>query len=272
MWLIFRMDNRMEYSGLKVLKKNKLNSITLKADFNRSIHRRDTKSTEKLWDNVEKNIEKVRDIMVAEELFNTRVAHMEGDSMFFEVLHLYIATPGTHISSNHAFNTSYIGLLTKEQLNKLREELTEEWKTLYFDMEMVSWDEWQRDMVVQNEGLKVNAVGNIYKKIMRELIAEDRVVIGANEADYKANSKEELNRWVKKLELVKPIIKILNRFDLTIHEMKIRNFGRGLKIVKIVMAVKTKDDGFYGGWDVLNYEHERLKEEWKVEKMRNKTK
>ena len=263
----------MEYSGLKVLKKNRLNSVTLKADFNRSIHRRDTKSTEKLWESVERNIEKVKDIMVAEELFNTRVAHMEGNSMFFEVMHLYMATPGTHNSYQTKLKPIlYIGLLAKEQLDKLREELTEEWKTLYFDMEMVSWDEWQRDMGVQNEGLKVNAVGNIYKKIMRELVADDRAVIGANEADYKANSKEELNRWVKKLDSVKPIIKILNRFDLTVHEMKIRNFGRGLKIVKIVLAVKTKDDGFYGGWDVLSYEHERLKEEWKVKEMRNKSK
>ena len=97
----------MVYSGLKVLKKNRLSSVTLKADFNRSIHRRDTKSTDKLWENVERNIEKVRDIMVAEELFNTRVAHMEGDSMFFEVLHLYLATPGTLNSCQNELNIIY---------------------------------------------------------------------------------------------------------------------------------------------------------------------
>ena len=156
------------------------------------------------------------------------------------------------------------------QLDKIREKFIEEWKINYFDMEMISWEEWQRETDRQNEGLKVNAVGNMYKRIMRELTADDRAVMGANEADYKANTKEELNRWFRKIGTIRPIAKILNKFDLTVHEIKIRNYGRGVKIVKMILAVKTKDEGYYGGWDVLNYEHERLREEWKVQEKKKK--
>ena len=135
-------------------------------------------------------------------------------------------------------------------------------------MQLISWNEWQRELEGQDRNETVNAVGVMYKKIKREIMADDRAIVGAIDADYKARSKEELNRWVKKMGIIKPIVKLLNRFDLTVHEIKIRNYGREVKIVKMVLAVKTKDDGYFGGWDVLNYEHERLKEEWRVQKAR----
>ena len=135
-------------------------------------------------------------------------------------------------------------------------------------MQMISWNEWQKELRGQDNGETVNAVGIMYKKIMREVMADERAIIGVNDADYKARSREELNRWIKRMGIIKPIVKLLNRFDLTVHEVKIRNHGREVKIVKMVLAVKTKDDGYFGGWDVLNYEHERLKEEWKVQKTR----
>ena len=137
-------------------------------------------------------------------------------------------------------------------------------------MELISWNEWQRDLKRQEHGEKTNAIGIMYKKIMREVIADERAIVGADVVDYRAESKGELNRWLKKIGNVKPIIKILNRFDLTVHELKIKKIGEGVRTVKMVLAVKTKDDGYFGGWDVLNYEHERLKEEWKVQKARNK--
>ena len=160
-----------------------------------------------------------------------------------------------------------IGLLSAEQLSNLRDEFNKEWKEYYFDMQLISWNEWQRELNRQDRGEKVNAVGEMYKRIMREIRADDRVN-GANDADYKARSKEELNRWIKKMGIIKPIMKIINRYDLTVHELKVRHYGRGVKIIKMVLAIKMKDDGFYGGWDVLNYEHERLKEEWKVQEAR----
>ena len=135
-------------------------------------------------------------------------------------------------------------------------------------MQLISWNEWQRELEGQDRNETVNAVGVMYKKIKREIMADDRAIVGAIDADYKARSKEELNRWVKKMGIIKPIVKLLNRFDLTVHEIEIRNYGREVKIVKMVLAVKTKDDGYFGGWDVLNYEHERLKEEWRVQKAR----
>ena len=135
-------------------------------------------------------------------------------------------------------------------------------------MQLISWNEWQRELSGQDIGETVNAVGIMYKKIMREIMADERAIIGAIDADYKARSREELNKWIKRIGIIKPIVKLLNRFDLTVHEIKIRNYGREVKIVKMILAVKTKDDGYFGGWDVLNYEHERLKEEWKVQKAR----
>ena len=153
-------------------------------------------------------------------------------------------------------------------MNNLRDEITKEWKKYYFDMQLISWNEWQRELEGQDRNETVNAVGIMYKKIKREIVADDRAIVGAIDADYKARSKEELNRWVKRMGIIKPIVKLLNRFDLTVHEIKIRNYGREVKIVKMVLAVKTKDDGYFGGWDVLNYEHERLKEEWRVQKAR----
>ena len=88
------MNHRMEFTGVKVLKRNKLNSVVARNDFNKSVRRRDEKSTEKFRNEIEKSIESINDIMVAEELFNTKVAHMEGERMFFEIIHLYLATPG----------------------------------------------------------------------------------------------------------------------------------------------------------------------------------
>ena len=92
------MENRMEFTEVKVLKRNRLNSVVVRNDFNKSVQRRDERSNVKFRDEIEKSIEKVNDIMVAEEIFNTKVGHMEGESMFFEVMHLYIATPGINFT------------------------------------------------------------------------------------------------------------------------------------------------------------------------------
>ena len=88
------MENRMEFTEVKVLKRNRLNSVILRNDFNKSVQRRNERSIIKFDNEIEKSIEKVNDIMVAEEIFNTKVGHMEAESMFFEILHLYLATPG----------------------------------------------------------------------------------------------------------------------------------------------------------------------------------
>ena len=88
------MDHRMEFASIKVLKRNKLNSVVVRNDFNKSVRRRDEKGVEKFRDEIEMSIEKINDIMVAEEIFNTKIAHMEGERMHFEILHLYLATPG----------------------------------------------------------------------------------------------------------------------------------------------------------------------------------
>ena len=88
------MDHRMEFASIKVLKRNKLNSVVVRNDFNKSVRRRDEKGVEKFRDEIEMSIEKINDIMVAEEIFNTKIAHMEGERMLFEILHLYLATPG----------------------------------------------------------------------------------------------------------------------------------------------------------------------------------
>ena len=89
------MDHRMEFVGVKVLKRNRLNTVVVRNDFNKSVQRRNEKSVEKFQNEVEESIEKINDIMVAEEIFNTKVAHLEAERMHFEVLHLYLATPGS---------------------------------------------------------------------------------------------------------------------------------------------------------------------------------
>ena len=257
------MNQRMEFTGVKVLKRNRLNSVIKRNDFNKSVLRRDEKRVDKFQSEVEKSIDEINDIMVAEEIFNTKVAHLEGERMHFEILHLYLATPGAVKTSNIYFYLS-VGLLSAEQLKNLRDEFLKEWNEYYFDMQLISWNEWQRELEGQDRGETVNAVGIMYKKIMREVRADERAIIGVNDADYKAKTREELNRWVKKMGIIKPIVKLFNKFDLTVHEIKVRNYGREVKIVKMILAVKTKDDGYFGGWDVLNYERERLKEEWRV--------
>ena len=94
---MFRMINRMEFAETKVLKRDRLNSVIVRNDFNKSVRRRNNESTIKFRDEIEESIEKINDIMVAEEIFNTKIGHIEGENMFFEVMHLYLATPGTAI-------------------------------------------------------------------------------------------------------------------------------------------------------------------------------
>ena len=94
----YRMDNRMQFARVKVLKKDKLNSVTARTDFNRSVKRRDEKRTDSFGDEIEKAITRISDTMVAEEIFNSRVAHEVGLGMHFDTLHLYIATPGSAYS------------------------------------------------------------------------------------------------------------------------------------------------------------------------------
>ena len=219
------------------------------------IARRDRGGFESLEEENDRKWAKVERVAVVEDLFSTQVvfdANPAGNKIGFERLHFYIITPE---------------LLTRTQLRKLRKEVHDDWKAYHFENENITWAEYNRELDV-NSNQRTDAIGNIYRRVHNELEVENRLDEGNYHGEYKSESEQELLKWWKKIGNVKPISNMLEKYGLILNEIKIKNYARKIHEVKIILAAETRDEGYYGGIDVLSYETERIREERKIEKMR----
>ena len=244
----------IEYEKTRAVLKRDLNPFTAPA-LEKFIARRDKGSYERLEEENVKKWDKVEQIAIVEELFSTRIvfdANPEGNRIGFERFSFHVITPG---------------LLTKKQLQKLRKEVYDDWEKYHFDNESITWAEFNRKLDA-NSDQRTDAIGNIYRCIYDELEADNRLDEGNRHGEYKSESVQELLKWWKKIGVVKPISNMLDKYDLIPNEIRIQNYDRRIQVVKIILAAKTKDEGYYGGMEVLEYETERIREERKVSKMR----
>ena len=161
-----------------------------------------------------------------------------------------------------------LGLLTKKQLETIREKFKKEWEDKYFSDEEISLDERRRRFEDQNGDTKIDAVGCVYRSIMLELEAAGRLNLN-RVSSYKARSKIEVRRWMKQIIKIEPIRRIIEEFDLTTHVLRVKHMGENYRTVKIILIDKAKDEGFIGGLNYFAYEIERLREERKVAKFRS---
>ena len=244
----------MEYEKTKAVLKRDLNPFTAPA-LEKFIARRDRGGFERLEEENEKKWDKVEQIAIIEELYSTRIvfdANPEGNRIGFERFSFHVITPG---------------LLTKAQLQKLREEVYSDWEKYHFENESINWAEFNRELDA-NSNQRTDAIGNIYRIVHSELEADNRLDESNFHGEYKSESVQELLKWWKKIGLVKPISNMLEKYDLIPNEIRIKNYDKRIQIVKIILSAKTRDEGFFGGLEVLNYETERIREERKVRKMR----
>ena len=79
---------------------------------------------------------------------------------------------------------------------------------------------------------------------------------------------EDNKNWIKAMGSIKFIPWVMNNYDFGIQGMKII-YSNSLKIFKVTLHVKNKDEGFEGGLNCIEYENERVREERKIYKIRN---
>ena len=244
----------MEYEKTRAVSKRDLSPFIAPA-LEKFIARRDIGSFERIEEENEKKWEKVEQIAIVEDLYSARVvfdANPEGNRIGFERLSFHIITPG---------------LLTKTQLQKLRKEVYDDWEKYHFENESITWDEFNRELDA-NSNQRTDAIGNIYRIVHSELVADNRLDEGNLHGEYKSESVQELLKWWKKIETVKPFSNMLEKYDLIPNEIRIKNYDKKIQIVKVILMAKTRDEGYFGGLEVLSYETERIREERKVKKIR----
>ena len=104
-------------------------------------------------------------------------------------------------------------------------------------------------------------------RIKRYLIANDRVNLAVEHGMIQAQGAKENRKWIQAMGSIKFIPWIMNGYDLGIHQMKII-YSNPVKILKVTLHVKCRDEGFEGGQINLDYENERMREEIKIANFR----
>ena len=150
----------------------------------------------------------------------------------------------------------------------MRQKLEKEWCKTYFHNQFIEAHEARREIDVASSTQKANAAGKMYMRIKRYLIEEDRVNL-ANEHGMIETKANESKKWIKAMGSIRFIPWIVNNYDFGIQGMKII-YSNSLKILKVTLHVKCKDEGFEGGLNCIDYENERIREERKIQKLKNK--
>ena len=119
-----------------------------------------------------------------------------------------------------------------------------------------------------SETQKANAAGKMYMRVKRHLIENDRVNLAVEHGMIQAQGAKENKQWIEAMGSIKFIPWVMNGYDLGIHQMKII-YSNPVKILKVTLHVKCRDEGFEGGQINLEYENERMREEIKIANIRN---
>ena len=119
-----------------------------------------------------------------------------------------------------------------------------------------------------SETQKANAAGKMYMRVKRHLIENDRVNLAVEHGMIQAQGAKENKQWIEAMGSIKFIPWVMNGYDLGIHQMKII-YSNPVKILKVTLHVKCRDEGFEGGQINLEYENERMREEIKIANFRN---
>ena len=103
-------------------------------------------------------------------------------------------------------------------------------------------------------------------RVKRHLIETGRVNLALENGMMSARGSAENKQWLEAMGSIKFIPWVMNGYDLGIHEMKII-YTNPTKVLKVILHIKSKDEGFEGGQINLEYENERIREEAKINKI-----
>ena len=132
---------------------------------------------------------------------------------------------------------------------------------------MIESHEARREVDIANENYKANGAGKMYMRIKRLLIDENRVNLAIETGMVQTRNSEDQKKWIKAMGNIRFIPWIINNYDVGTQGMKII-YTNPVKILKVTLHVKCKDEGFEGGLNVIEYENERIREERKVQEIR----
>ena len=86
----------MVFAAVKTKQKDKINTDEMKEAFQKSVKRRDEETIERYDFLTERNISKIEDMFVSEEIFNSKILRQNNGVVSMEVLEIFLNTKGSH--------------------------------------------------------------------------------------------------------------------------------------------------------------------------------
>ena len=158
-------------------------------------------------------------------------------------------------------------MVSKKWADSTKEIITKEWEKSAYHNEEIGFQQIAREMELIEQGYKVNIAGKMYAKIAGLLFSRGEIRGNEVRLKKKAETKEEILNWLQRLKGMEIIKWMLDEYDFGLAGIEIEKNGKGRKTT-FFFATRDEDEGYYGGAQTVEYEEERLKEEWKIEKIR----
>ena len=159
-------------------------------------------------------------------------------------------------------------MVSKKWADDTKDKITAKWKESGFHNEEIGFQEIARGLELVEQGFKVNIAGKMYAKIAGLLFSKGKIRGNETHLKKKAETKVEILNWLYRLKGMKIIDWMLDEYDFGIAGIEIEKNGKGRKTT-FFFATRDEDEGYFGGAQTVEYERERLKEEWRVEKIRS---
>ena len=162
---------------------------------------------------------------------------------------------------------SNLGLITKEYSNTMKQEVVEKWCEIAFHNKEINLVERARELEFASPTNKYNAASKIYNRIAMFLYENNKLRMGQGSYIAQTDNQNDLEEWVARLQGIDIIQWIPEKYDVTISHIKLQKID-GYKKIWVVFKTKGDDEGFEGGTSTMHYEKERLREEWRIRKIR----
>ena len=159
-------------------------------------------------------------------------------------------------------------MISKKWADEAKEKITDEWKKSAFHNEEIGFTEISRGLELIEQGFQVNIAGKMYAKIAGLLYMKGKIRGNEIYLKEKATTKEEILNWMGRLKGMKIVDWMIQWYDFGLAGIEIEKNGKGRKTT-FFFATRDEDEGYYGGAQTVEYEKERLREEWRIEKIRN---
>ena len=161
-------------------------------------------------------------------------------------------------------------MVSKSEEERLKEILVNKWNEKFFGTEMITADENNRSIERANPDFKVNGAMMLYNRVRGYNRIMGRIELGAVTFEVQTRNTDEKKKWLREFgPHFRMFRDFMIQFDLSISVMKVRGHQNYFQL-KIVLMMKQKDEGFVGGWCHIQFENERLREERRVKKLKER--